>query len=47
VLSKRPKLIEINDHGRKIIVSISDDEPIKVLIDEYTSSGELKRHWYQ
>jgi hypothetical protein len=47
VLSQRPKLIEINDHGRKIIVSISDDEPIKVLIDEYTSSGELKRHWYQ
>jgi len=47
VLSEHPKLIEINDHGRKIIVSISDDEPIKVLVDEYTGTGELKRHWYQ
>ncbi len=47
VLSKHPKLIEIEEHGRKIIVSVSDDKPIKVLVDEYTSTGELKRHWYQ
>ncbi len=47
ILSSSPKLIEINDNGRKIILSVSDDQPIKVLIDEYTVSGELERHWYQ
>ncbi len=47
VLSKHPKLIEIEDRGQKIIISVSDDEPIKVLVDEYTAKGELKRHWYQ
>ena len=47
VISKNPKLIEIEDNGRKIILSTSDDEPIKVLVDEYSVKGELKRHWYQ
>jgi len=47
VLVESPKLIEINDRGRKIMVSVSDDKPIKVLIDEYTTSGQLERHWYQ
>lgn len=47
VLSSSPKLVELDANGRKIILSLSDDEPIKVLIDEYTIAGELERHWYQ
>lgn len=46
-LSDSPKLIELEDNGRKIILSISDDEPIKIMVDEYSTTGELKRHWYQ
>jgi len=47
VLSTSPKLIEIEDKGKKIILSLSDDNPVKVLVDEYEKNGELKRHWYQ
>jgi len=47
VLSTSPKLVEVDDHGRRIILSVSDDEPIKVMVDEYKVDGELKRHWYQ
>ncbi|MFC2074434.1 hypothetical protein ACFLR3_04195 [Campylobacterota bacterium] len=47
VLSTSPKLIELDEHGRRIILSLSDDEPVKVLVDEYKANGELKRHWYQ
>lgn len=46
-LSASPKLIEIQDSGRRMILSISDDEPKKVLVDEYGANGALKRHWYQ
>ena len=47
VLSTSPKLVEINDNGRRVILSLSDDEPIKVMMDEYSHTGELTRHWYQ
>ena len=47
ILSSSPKLIEIEEHGRRIILSVSDDTPIKILIDEYTKTGELERHWFQ
>ena len=47
VLSTSPKLIEIDANGRRIILSVSDDSPKRVLIDEYTATGELERHWYQ
>ncbi len=47
VLSTVPKLVEVDDNGRRIILSVSDDRPIKVMIDEYGKDGELKRHWYQ
>ena len=47
VLSKSPKLLEIDADGRRMILSVSDDEPKKVLIDEYKTTGELERHWYQ
>ncbi len=47
VLSTEPKLVEVDDNGRRIILSVSDDEPKKVMIDEYGVKGELKRHWYQ
>ena len=47
VLSASPKLIEIDANGRRIILSVSDDTPKRVLIDEYTAAGDLERHWYQ
>jgi len=47
VLSTSPKLVEINANNKKYILSVSDDSPKKVLVDEYTPSGKLKRHWYQ
>lgn len=47
LLSDAPKLVEINANRRKYILSISDDTPKKVLIDEYTADGTLERHWYQ
>jgi hypothetical protein len=47
VLSTSPKLVELDANGRRIILSLSDDDPVKVLIDEYTTAGELERHWYQ
>jgi len=47
LLSSTPKLIEINANGRKFILSVSDDSPKKVLIDEYKADGDLERHWYQ
>lgn len=47
VLSGSPKLIEVNADDKRIILSVSDDEPKKILIDEYTVTGELERHWYQ
>lgn len=47
VLSTSPKLVELDDKGRKVILSLSDDVPVKVLIDEYKENGELERHWYQ
>lgn len=47
VLSTSPKLIEIHTQKRKYILSVSDDTPKKVLIDEYKENGKLERHWYQ
>ena len=47
IVSETPKLVEINENGRRVILSVSDDEPKRVLIDEYTTTGELERHWYQ
>lgn len=47
VLSSSPKLVEIDANGRSIILSLSDEKPVKVLIDEYTTEGQLERHWYQ
>lgn len=47
LVSEQPKLVELDANGRRIILSVSDDEPKKVLIDEYKSTGELERHWYQ
>ncbi len=47
LLSSSPKLVELDDNGRRIILSVSDDDPVKVMIDEYEANGEMKRHWYQ
>ncbi|PHR54920.1 MAG: hypothetical protein COA44_12025 [Arcobacter sp.] len=47
VLSRSPKLVEVHTDKRKYILSVSDDIPKKVLIDEYKTDGTLERHWYQ
>ena len=47
LLSKEPKSIEIDAGEKKFILSVSDDKPKKIFIDEYSSTGEFKRHWYQ
>jgi len=47
LVSEMPKLVELDANGRRVILSVSDDEPKKVLIDEYTTTGELERHWFQ
>lgn len=36
------------DHGsRRILVSVSDDEPPRLLVDEYNGAQLVGRHWYQ
>lgn len=47
VLSTSPKMIKISDGANTISVSISDDQPRKVLVDVYEGSTLQKRHWFQ
>ena len=46
-LSKDPKMIKIDDENKSVLISVSDDEVKKVLIDEYEGSTLKKRHWFQ
>lgn len=46
-MSQNPKMIKIEDAGKSVLISISDDEVKKVLIDEYNGAVLNKRHWYQ
>ena len=46
-ISKNPKMIKIDDGTRSILVSISDDQPRRVFIDEYNGATLLMRHGYQ
>lgn len=40
-------MIRIEHGGRNIFVSVSDDEPARILVDEYEGATLLHRHWYQ
>lgn len=40
-------MIKIDEGERTIFISISDDKPARVLVDEYKDAKLLKRHWYQ
>ncbi len=46
-LNKNPKMIKIDDEGKSVLLSISDDDVKKVLIDEYNGAMLVKRHWFQ
>ncbi|WP_345979266.1 hypothetical protein [Sulfurimonas sp. HSL3-2] len=46
-LNKKPKMIKIDDEGKSVLISISDDEVKRVLIDEYNGVTLKKRHWFQ
>jgi hypothetical protein len=41
------KMIRIEEGGRSIFVSVSDDEPVRLLVDEYEGAKLLHRHWFQ
>ena len=40
-------MIKIDEKEKTIFISVSDDKPAKVLVDEYKDSKLIKRHWYQ
>ncbi|WP_345992094.1 hypothetical protein [Sulfurimonas sp. HSL-1716] len=46
-INKNPKMIKIDDGGKSVLLSVSDDEVKKVLIDEYKGATLIKRHWFQ
>ena len=47
IIINSPKMIKIELESKTLMISISDDEVIKILVDEYVD-GDLKiRHWYQ
>ncbi len=46
-LSEEPKMIKVFDGDKTMIVSVSDDEPIRILVDEYKDGKVVKRRWFQ
>ena len=40
-------MIRIEAGGHSIFVSVSDDEPVRLLVDEYEGAKLLHRHWFQ
>lgn len=46
-INKSPKMIKIDEKGKSVLISLSDDEVKKVLIDEYDGAILTKRHWFQ
>ncbi len=40
-------MVRIDDRGRRIFVSVSDDEPPRLLVDEYDGMTLRHRHWFQ
>ena len=46
-INKNPKMIKIDDAGKSVLISVSDDEIKKVLVDEYDGAILTKRHWFK
>ncbi len=46
-LGGETKMIKITEGEKIIFLSISDDKPVRVLVDEYKGASLLQRHWYQ
>lgn len=46
-LSTSPKMIKIIDGEKTILLSVSDDEKHKILVDVYEKATLVKRHWFQ
>lgn len=40
-------MIRIDDKGKQIFVSVSDDDPVRILVDEYDGAKLVHRHWFQ
>jgi hypothetical protein len=40
-------MLRIDDKGRQIFVSVSDDDPVRILVDEYNGAKRFQRHWFQ
>ena len=47
VIIEKPKMIKITLEDKTLMLSISDDEEIKILVDEYVDGALSVRHWYQ
>jgi hypothetical protein len=47
VTSNSPKALEIVDSGRTIKISITDDNPQKVLVDIFKDGKKIAHHWYR
>jgi len=41
------RMVRIDQDGRSIFVSVSDDDPVRLLVDEYEGATLLHRHWFQ
>jgi len=40
-------MLRIEAQGHSIFVSVSDDDPVRLLVDEYDGAKLLHRHWFQ
>lgn len=41
------KMTSMEDGNRTILVTVTDDVPAKLLVDEYEGAVLMQRHWYQ
>lgn len=47
LVSAKPKMIKFKEANKMVVISVSDDEPKRVYVDEYVDDTLKKRHWYQ
>lgn len=41
------QMVRIEEGKHNIFVSVSDDDPVRILVDEYEGAKLLHRHWFQ
>lgn len=46
-ISEEPRMIKVYDGERAIFLSVSDDEPKRILVDEYQDEQLIRRRWFQ